>query len=110
MKDNEFVFKYVHLMYYKCHKINPNRGGSYVDSPDWIRNKKAIMNPINKKENKCFKYAITIALNYEETEKHAERITKIKPLINKYKREEINCPSEKDDWKKFEKKKCNNCS
>ena len=21
-------------MYYKCHKINPNGGGSYVDSPE----------------------------------------------------------------------------
>ena len=34
MKGSEFVFDYVHLLYYKCHKINPNRGGSYVDSPD----------------------------------------------------------------------------
>ena len=29
MKGGEFVFDYVHLLYYKCHKINPNRGGSY---------------------------------------------------------------------------------
>ena len=34
MKGNEFVFDYVHLFYYKCHKINPNYGGSYKDSPD----------------------------------------------------------------------------
>ena len=27
MKDSEFVFHYDHLLYYKCHKINPNRGG-----------------------------------------------------------------------------------
>ena len=26
MKGSEFVFKYVHLLYYKCHKINTNRG------------------------------------------------------------------------------------
>ena len=29
MKDGEFDFDYVHLLYYKCHKINLNRGGSY---------------------------------------------------------------------------------
>ena len=29
LKGSEFVFGYVHLMYYKCYKINPNRGGSY---------------------------------------------------------------------------------
>ena len=32
MKGSEFVFDYVHLFYYKCHKINPNHGGSYADS------------------------------------------------------------------------------
>ena len=28
MKGSDFVFNYVHLLYNKCHKINPNRGGS----------------------------------------------------------------------------------
>ena len=31
MKGSEFVFNYVQLLYYKCHKINPNRGGSYIE-------------------------------------------------------------------------------
>ena len=26
MKGNEFVFNYIHLLYYTFHKINPNRG------------------------------------------------------------------------------------
>ena len=34
MKGSDFVFDCVHLLYYKCHKINPNRCGSYIDSPD----------------------------------------------------------------------------
>ena len=41
MKGNEFLFDYVHLLYYKYRKINPNRGESYIDSPDWIKNKKS---------------------------------------------------------------------
>ena len=40
MKGGEFVFDYVHILYHKCHKINPYRDGSYVDSPYWIKNKK----------------------------------------------------------------------
>ena len=40
MRGSEFVFDYVQLLYYKCNKINLN-GGSYIDSPDWIKNKKA---------------------------------------------------------------------
>ena len=34
MKGSEFVFNYVHLLCYKCHKINAYCGGSYIDSPD----------------------------------------------------------------------------
>ena len=48
MKGSQFIFNYVHLLYYKCHKINPNRGSSYIDSPDWIENKIAKINIINK--------------------------------------------------------------
>ena len=39
MRGSEFVFDYVHLLYCKCHKINLNLGGSYIDSPDWIKTK-----------------------------------------------------------------------
>ena len=34
MKGSDFFFYYVHLLYYKCHKINPNCGGSYINSLD----------------------------------------------------------------------------
>ena len=40
MGGSEFFCKYVYLMYFKCHEINLNRGGSYIDSPDWIKTKK----------------------------------------------------------------------
>ena len=40
IKCIEFVFNFLNLLCYKCHKINSNRGGSYLDSPDWIKNKK----------------------------------------------------------------------
>ena len=85
MRESEFIFDYFQLLYYKCHKINLNRGGSYIDSPEWIKNKKATINPINKKDTKCFQYAVTVAWNYEEINKDPQRITKIKHLINKHK-------------------------
>ena len=50
MKCSEFVIDHVHLMYCKCHKINWNRGESYIDYLDWIKNKKATVNLINKKQ------------------------------------------------------------
>ena len=39
MRYSEFAFDYVHLLYYKCHKINLNCGGSYIDSLDWVKKK-----------------------------------------------------------------------
>ena len=51
--SSEFVFNYVHLLYYKYRKINPNHGGSYIDSNDWIK-KTATINPINKKITNAF--------------------------------------------------------
>ena len=50
MKGSEFVFDYVQLLYYKYHEINLNHSASHIDSPDWIKNKKATINLINKKD------------------------------------------------------------
>ena len=47
MRGSEFVFDYVQLLCYKCHRINFNCGGSYIDCPDWKKNKKVTINPIN---------------------------------------------------------------
>ena len=63
MEGSEFILDNVYFLYYKCHKTNMNRVGSYIDSPDWIKNKKATINPINEKVNKCFQYTVTVALN-----------------------------------------------
>ena len=65
------------------------------------KQKKTIINSINRKDNKCFQYAVTGALNHGEIEKHAKKISKIKRFINKYKWEGIHFPSEKADWKKI---------
>ena len=59
MRGSDFIFDCIHLLYYKCHKINQNHGRSYKDSPVWIKNKKATINSI-KKSNKCYQYAVTV--------------------------------------------------
>ena len=88
-------------MHYKLRKISLNRSGSYIDSPKWLKNKKAIINPKNN-DGKCFQYAITVSLNHKNFVKDQQRISKIKALINKYNWKDINFPSNKNDWKKFE--------
>ena len=63
--------------------INPNRGGSNIDCPNCIKNKKETINSINKKDNKCLQYVLTALLNHEEIGKHFEKITKMKPFVNR---------------------------
>ena len=35
-----------------------------------------MINPVNTKGSKCFQYAVTVVLNYEEIKKDPQRITK----------------------------------
>ena len=102
IRDIDFIFDSVQLMYYKCHKVIFKRRGSYIDSPDWIKKKKATTN-LENTADKCFQYTVNFALNYEEVESHPGRVSNIKPFINKYKWKGLNYPSKVDDWKMFEK-------
>ena len=54
MRGSEFVLDYAQLLYYQCHKVNLNGGGSYIDSLYWINNKKATIDAINKKITNVF--------------------------------------------------------
>ena len=66
------------------------------------KNKKATINPKNNDE-KCFQYAITVALNHEKIKSHLERISNIKLFIGQYDWKEINPPSNKKDWNELKK-------
>ena len=99
---SNFVFESVDLLSYHIHKTNLKRGKSYIKSPEWILNKRATINPKNK-DNKCFQYSITVALNHQNIENHPERISNIKPFINQYNWEGIDFPAGIKDWKKFER-------
>ena len=99
---SNFVFESVDLLSYHIHKTSLKRGKSYIKSPEWILNKRATINPKNK-DNKCFQYSITVALNHQNIENHPERISNIKPFIDQYNWEDIDFPAGIKDWKKFER-------
>ena len=72
MKGSEFEFDGINFLYYDFNKISLNRGGSYIDSPKWLKDKKSTINPKNN-DDKCFQYAVTLALNLvklKKTHKH----------------------------------------
>ena len=101
MGGSEFVYDSVDALYYNLNKVSLSRGRSYIDSPKWLKNKKATINPKNN-DDKCFQYALTVALNYEQINKNPQRTSNIKPFIDQYNWKEIDFPSHSKDWKKFE--------
>ena len=102
MRGSSFTLERNDLLEYH-HKISLNRVSSYINSPEWIKNKKVTLNPQNTKDNKCFQYAITTALNYQNIDHHPERISKLKPFIDNYKWDNICSPAGHKDYSAFEK-------
>ena len=102
MRGSEFVYNSVDVLYYNLNKVSLSSGGSYIDSSKWMKNKKTTINPQNKKDDRCFQYAVTVALNYEQIKDHPERMSKIKPFVDQYNWKEIDFPSHGEHWKKFE--------
>ena len=39
IRGSEFIFDHVDALYYNLNKIRLSRGGSYIDSPKWLKNK-----------------------------------------------------------------------
>ena len=51
MRGSEFANDSVDVLYYDLNKVSFSRGGSYIDSPKWLKNKKTTKNPKNNDEN-----------------------------------------------------------
>ena len=77
MKGSDFEFDGVNFLYYDFDKISINRGGSYIDSPKSLKDKKSTIYPI-KNDDKYFQYAVTLALNLDKIRKNPQKISKIK--------------------------------
>ena len=69
MRGSEFAYDSVDALYYNLNKVSLSRGGSYIDSPKWPKSKNTTINPKNK-DDKCFQYTLTVALNYEQIKDH----------------------------------------
>ena len=101
MKGSDFIFNGINYLYYDLNRITISKGGSYIESPKWLTDKKCCINQKNN-DNTCFQYTATLALNFNNINRDPQRISKIKPFINNYNLKDINFPAAKKDWNKFE--------
>ena len=84
-------------MDYKLHRVHLKTGGSYIKSPNWFENKKAIINPKNENDDKCFWWSTIYTLNYNEImEKEFENI------FRNIKHEDKDFSSQKRNWENLE--------
>ena len=55
MKGSDFIFNGINYLYYDLNRITISKGGSYIESPKWLKDKKCTMNQKNT-DNKLSYY------------------------------------------------------
>ena len=87
--ESSFTLDKIMHLYINFHRLVLTRGSSYNALPEWLKSKKAVINPQNKDEE-CFKWAVIEALHHKDIKHHPERISLLRPYENQY------------NWKGFE--------
>ena len=103
MRGSNYTSERIDLLEYHFYKITLNRGSSYLPTISWIRSKKSTINSENTDDNRCFLYAIVIALNHLDIANNPQRITNLLPFIAKYNWDDINFPAGHKEFSAFEK-------
>ena len=75
MKGSDFIFNGINYLYHDLNRITISKGGSYIESPKWLKDKKCVVNQKNN-DNKCFQYAATLALNFNNIDRNPQKISK----------------------------------
>lgn len=86
---------------------HPLNGSSYVELSEFIRSKKAVINILNKDDQECFRYAVTIATLNLMDRKNADCVTKkLKRQSEIFNWTGVNVPATFEDVDVFEKNNC----
>ena len=80
MKGSDFIFYGVNYLFYDLNRITISKGGSYIESPKSLKDKKCTINQKNT-DNKCFQYAATLALNFNNIDNIIKEYKKLNPLL-----------------------------
>ena len=98
--ESSWQFKQVYRLEIHTIEYNPTKGSSYIPLPDWISNKKAIVN-IQNKDEKCFLWSILRYLHPKERDEY--KLTGLKEYEFSLNTKGITFPMKIKDITKFEK-------
>ena len=100
LRDSKFVFDSIMYTDISIHRLNLTRGSSYIPLPDWLSEKKAILNPKNL-DMKCFKWSVIAALKWEEIDRDYQRVSKLRKYENEFDWSGMSFPVSTKDINKF---------
>ena len=101
-EGSNFRYSNIDRLNIHIHEIQLKRGSSCIETPNWIKPKKAIINPKNTHDNYCFAHSIVIALYHKQMGKNPQRIENLRPYYKHFNWEGINTPATIKDRKRFE--------
>ena len=90
-------------LYINFDKLALTRVSSYIQVPEWIAKKKAVLNPQNRDDQECFKGLVIASLHHEEIDSNPERITKLQRYENQCNWGSLKFPVAINKIDKFEK-------
>ena len=97
--NSRFVFDEFLYLDVNFHQLNLTRGSSYLQIPDWLVRKKAIVNPHNDDEE-SFKWEVITAENVGM--KHPQRVSNLRKFTDNYDWSGLEFPYSIKDIGKFE--------
>ena len=100
--ESGFTLDRIMHLFVNFRRLVLTRGSSYNELPEWIKNKKAVINP-KKKDEECFKWAVIGALHHEEIKKDHQRISRLRPYEKQYNWKGLEFPVSIKKIDKFER-------
>ena len=102
MPESGFSLDKIMNLYINFQRLALTQGDSFIELPEWLKSKKAVMKPQNKDEG-YFKWAVIAALHHEEIKKDHERVSRLWPYENQHNWEGLEFPVSIKKIDKFEK-------
>ena len=99
--NTRFVFDEALYIDVNFHQLNLMRGSSYLLLPDYIANRKAVINPRNDDEE-CFKWSVIAADRWMDIGSHPERVLNLKEFADNYDWSRLEFPVSIKDIGRFE--------
>jgi hypothetical protein len=100
-RGSNWIFRSVVRMDISIDKFQPWGGSSWIDLPAWVKATKSVVNPQNKEDNECFKWAITASLY--PIKKNSNRVSNYEENAKNFCWDGVNFPATRKDIEVFEK-------